>query len=252
MKKLLLFIGAVTIMSCSNDPLEFDNTQNPKITAERTPGINSALPDEWELELTGNVLNKIKINTSQEDTFTYSGGKLIEVNHYSNLVFNAVDEFDYDDTSGKLLSITHKNASNIITYTRMFNYSNPDLIEEVLTLYNDSGSVTSTFTIFKKIVNGNLLQYNFADSQLDTYVYDTKENVFSNIESLNELVLYYSNDRVGRNNRTNSVAKFYYQGSLIDTRTTTYLNEYDTDNKINKRSVLLSGVDHYKELFSYK
>lgn len=251
MKKLLLFIGAVTIMSCSNDPLEFDNTQNPKITAERVPGINSALPDAWELELTGNVLNKIKINTSKEDVFIYSAGKIAEVNHFTNSVFSSVDEFMYDG-SGKLQSITIKDASDVITSTRVFDYSNPSLIEEVVTFYDATGTATGTITLFKNIVNGNLLQYNFEDSQLDTYVYDTKENVFSNLESLNELVLYYSNDRVGRNNRTGSSSEFYYNGNLLNATGMTFVNEYDADNKINKRSVLLSGVEHYKEIFSYK
>lgn len=250
MKKLLLIIATLSLVSCSNDPLEFDNTQNPKITAERVPGISAALPDAWELELSGNVLNKIKINTSQEDTFTYSGSKIVEVNHFSNSVFNAVDEFTYD-TSGNLISITNKNASDVITLTREFNYSNPSLIEEVVTLFDASGNITGTYTVFKNIVNGNLLQYNFEDSQLDTYVYDTKENVFSNLESLNELVLYYSNDRVGRNNRTGSSSEFYYNGNLLNATAMTFLNEYDTHNKINKRSVLLSGVEHYKEIFSY-
>ena len=252
MKKLLLFIGAVTIMSCSNDPIEFNNAVvNPKIYAERVPGISASLPDAWELELSDNVLNKIKINSSQEDTFNYTGGKLSEVNHFSNSIFTGSDEFIYD-TNGRVLSITGRNTDNVVTYTRLFNYSDPDLIEEVNSTYNASGVITGGYTVFKKIENGNLLQYNFEDSQLDTYVYDTKENVFSNLESLNELVLYYSNDRVGRNNRTGSSSQFYYNGNLLNSTSMTFVNEYDADNKINKRSVLISGVEHYKELFSYK
>ena len=250
MKKLLLFIGAVTIMSCSSDPIEYNNAVvNPKIYAERVPGISASLPDAWELELSDNVLNKIKINSSQEDTFNYTGGKLSEVNHFSNSIFTGSDEFIYD-TNGRVLSITGRNADNVVTSTRLFNYSDPDLIEEVNSTYNASGVITSGYTVFKKIENGNLVKYNFSEYQLDTYYYDSNENIFSNLNSLNELVLYYSNDKIGKNNRVTSVSNFYFNGTLNITRTYQYINQYDS-NKIIKRSVLNSGTEEYRELFTY-
>lgn len=250
MKKLLLFIGAVTIMSCSNDPIEFNNETNPKIVAENVPGVPYSLPDSWELEITGNVLEKIKINSSQEDDFIYSSGQLVEINHYTNNTLSAITEFIYN-TDGTVQQMTVKNASLVVTHVRAFNYSDPEFIEEVVTIYDASGLATGGYTAYKKIINGNLVQYNFGTTQLDTYTYDTKENVFSNLSSLNELVLYYSTEKIGKNNRVNSVSKFYYQGNLLDTRTTSYLNQYDVNNKITESDVLFGGVQGYKLKYSY-
>lgn len=250
MKKLFLFIGALSLVACSNDPIEFNDINNPKIYAERVPGIVASLPDAWELDISGNVLNKIKINSSQEDTFNYLGGKLTEVNHFTNGVFVGVDEFTYDG-SNNLQSITIKNSSDVITSTKVFDYSNPVLIEEVVTFFDAVGNVTGTYTLFKKIVNGNLVNYNFSEYQEDTYSYDNKENVFSNLTSLNELILYYSNDRVGKNNRTNSVSNFYFNGGLSHTSTITFLNQYDSSGKITESDVLFGGIQHYKVKFTY-
>lgn len=250
MKKLFLFIGALSLVACSNDPIEFNDVNNPKIYAERIPGVNSALPDAWELEITGSVLTKVKINSSEEDSFVYSGGKLIGINHFVNSNFSSVDEFTYD-VSGNLLSIINKNSSDVVTLTRFFNYSNPDLIEEVVSLYNPSGNITGTYTLFKKIVDGNLVKYNFGDWKIDTYSYDDKGNVFSDLISLNELVLFYSNDKVGKNNRTSSVTEFYYNGNLLNSTNMNFVNEYNNNNKIIKRVVFLNGVEHYKVNFTY-
>lgn len=250
MKKLFLFISALSLVACSNDPIEFNDINNPKIYGERVPGIVASLPDAWELDISGNVLNKIKINSSQEDTFSYLGGKLTEVNHFTNGVFVGVDEFTYDG-SNNLQSITIKNSSDVITSTKVFDYSNPALIEENVTFFDAVGNVTGTYTLYKKIINGNLVNYNFSEYQEDTYNYDNKGNVFSNLTSLNELVLYYSNDKIGKNNRTNSLSNFYFNGSLSHTSSITYLNQYDSSNKITERSILISGVEHYKEFFIY-
>lgn len=250
MKKLFLFIGALSLVACSNDPIEFNDVNNPKIYAERVPGISASLPDAWELEISGNVLNKIKINSAQSDNLIYSGGKLMEVNHFTNDELTGVEEFIYN-ADGSVQSITSKNASLVVTSQRVFDYSDPEMIEEVVSNYNSSGVVVSGFTAFKKIVNGNLVNYNFGDYQLDTYSYDNKENVFSNLTSLNELVLFYSTDKVGKNNRTNSVSNFYYNGNLLNTSTITYLNQYDSNNKITQSDVLFGGEQHYKVKFTY-
>ena len=250
MKKLFLFIGALSLVACSNDPIEFNDVNNPKIVAENVPGVPYSLPDSWELEITGNVLEKIKINSSQEDDFIYSSGQLVEINHYTNNTLSAITEFIYN-TDGAVQQMTVKNASLVVTQIRAFNYSDPEFIEEVVTNYDPTSTITGGYTAYKKIINGNLVQYNFGTIQLDTYTYDSKENVFSNLSSLNELVLYYSTEKIGKNNRVNSVSKFYYQGNLLDTRTTSYLNQYDVNNKITESDVLFGGVQGYKVKFTY-
>lgn len=247
MKKLLLSLATVStvlLTSCtSSDSIEYTQKSNPSITAERIPGIVSALPDTWELVITGNVLNNIKINTSQEDAIKYSSGRIIEIQHFTNASLSSFDEFTYN-SNGKVASITSKNTSNVVTASRAFNYSNPNLIEEVVSTYNTNGSIASTYTVYKNIVNGNLVEYNIGTNELATITYDTKQNVFSDLQCLNELVLYYSNEKVGKNNRILSTSNFMYNGSLLNTTSRNYTNQYDSNNKIVK-STLTSNNESY-------
>jgi hypothetical protein len=236
MKKLVLLVSVLSLVGCStNDPIEKE-VVNPKIVAERIPGVNSALPDAWELEISGNTLSKVKINGSDEDSFSYSGGYLVGINHFKNGTSVGVAEFSYN-SDGTVQSIVEENASGVISTSKTYNYSNPALIEEVVDVYNSSGVITGTYTTYKKIVDGNLVQYNFGDSQLDTYSYDTKQNVFSSLQYLNEIVLYYSNDKVGKNNRVVSNTVSMYNGNVMNTSTVNYTNEYDVTSRISKSNV---------------
>lgn len=247
MKKLFLLLAAtssVLFTNCtSSDPIEYAKA-NPSITAERIPGINSALPDAWELEISGSTLNKIKINSSQEDRFTYAGGHLVEVNHFQNGTYVGKEDLTYN-TDGTMMAITSKNGSGAVTITKAFNYSNPNLIEEVVSIYNtSSGLVDGTYTTYKNIVNGNLVQYNWGDAQFDTITYDNKQNVFSNLQYLSELVLYYSNDRVGKNNRITTNSVFMYNGNVLNTTSINYSNQYDVDNRITKTNVTSNNASY--------
>lgn len=248
MKKLFLLLAAtssVLFTNCtSSDPIEYDKA-NPSITAERIPGINSALPDAWELEISGNTLNKIKINSSQEDRFTYAGGHIVEVNHFQNGTYVGLEELTYN-ADGSIMAITSKNGSGVVTITKAFNYSNPNLIEEVVSIYNTTtGLVEGNYTTYKSIVNGNLIQYKFGiDYQTDTMIYDNKLNVFSNLQCLNELILYYSNDKVSKNNRITTNSVFTYNGSVVSTSSINYLNQYDLDNRITKTNVTSNNASY--------
>ncbi len=247
MKKLLLSLATVTtvlLTSCTSDTIDWSKPQaNPTISGERIPGVISSLPDTWELVISGNILYNIKINTSQEDAIKYSSGRITEIQHYTNASLSSFDEFLYN-TNGTVMSITTKNPSNVVTLRRVFNYSNPNLIEEVVSTYNTTGGVISTYTVYKNIVNGNLLQLNYETYQLDTITYDTKQNAFSDLQCLNELVLYYSNDKVGKNNRILTTSNFMYNGSLLNTDLRNYTNQYDSNNKIVKSKLTANGESY--------
>lgn len=253
MKNLKLAIACITLttfVSCSNNDDSIDSKRNEIITSEKLVPVNSALPDTWELDINNNFLNKIIINAG-EDRFTYSNGKVIEINHFSNNTYLGVDTFTYNE--GKIQTITNTNSNDITTMVRTFDYTNPNgLIKETVVLYDSSGMTTGTYDRYKKIENGNLINNDLGTSQKDTYTYDNKANFFSNLNSLNEIILYYSNDRVGKNNRVTSVSNFYYNSNLISTSNIDYNNSYDSNSKIKSRIVSIGGLEHYKETFSLK
>lgn len=257
MKKLILSLATATtvlLTSCTSDPINWSEPQaNPTITPAQIPGVNLALPDAWELSITGNTLNYVKINNNLIDAFTYDSGRIIKITHSQNSSETGYDVLAYN-SNGTLMSITSKNSTNVMTSTRVFNYNNPNSIEEVVTIYNTtSGAVQSTYSVNKTILNGNLVKYeHILGAQTDTNTYDNKQNVFSNLSCLNELILYYSNDKVSKNNRISSTSVFTYNGSVINTQNRNYSNQYDQNNRIIKTTInYIDANNNYSYLQNY-
>lgn len=258
MKKLLLFIAALAITSCSSDPIEFANTKpNAKIYAELIPGgVISSLPDSWEIALNGNVLDEIKINTNFKDEMIYSSNQLMEVHHYSlnsnNATLLSVDNFEYN-SNDKIEKITNRNQDGVITSIRTFNYTAPEFIEDKTVFYS-SGTISSSYTAFKKIINGNVVESKdeYGNEQ-NYFTYDTKKNIFSDLQNLDNLVLYYSNkdSKVNKNNKLNSNSVFTFNNTILNTIEYSYFNQYDSDNKITITNYAVDGITHYKVNYTY-
>ncbi len=258
MKKLtLLSVSLLGLLfaNCSNDPIDLSDDQpNAKIYGEKFPGNNVLLPDAWELDIENNSLNRvIKSGTNNTAGFEYSNGHLSVVTEYTSNQVNAQSSLDYDN-QGRISEITTTNAAGELSLTRLFDYTNPVFIKETTVSYNSSGTAISTFSKFIKIVNGNVVEsYDQNDTQHNTYQYDTKGNVFSNLNNLNELVLYYSSttDKVNANNRISGASVFSYNGNVLNTVNYNYTNTYNDQNKIVSSVYAESTGISYKLNYTY-
>lgn len=255
----VILVLIVSLTSCEKDPIDWSNPPvNAKIKGEKiTPSSNAWVPDTWEFIIESNQLNKLIKTPSfggstEVDVFNYSSGNIVSIEHYtSQNEFKGEAVFSYN-SSNLVESIISYNAENKITNSRYFDYSDPNYIEETSNLHDDTEAISYTVIFYKKIVNGNVLEsFDSNNYQVNTYTYDNKRNIFTDLNNLNDLVLYYSATgyRVNANNKLNVTSVFNYNGTVLDTRTTVFSNNYDDSNRIIQS--ISSGADGTKEVFTY-
>ncbi|MPS74572.1 MAG: hypothetical protein E2590_15675 [Chryseobacterium sp.] len=241
MKNLLqvLLILPLFISCSSNDNDEITPEDiTPILPVKITETTKSGNTYYLTMKYDGDKIIESNDEDGSKTVYTYNGNNIVKSVEYdknSNIVYTQEFAYNNDRLSSEKITDTHMGT---LSYTINYNYVNDNTVKYKLLESSTYNSSTGTFSNFKytdyetTLVNGNVskIKRTLSSGMVinRTYIYDNKNNPFSNIKGFVKINLLTSYDGdYGVNNLTkltSSSTDSYFNY----TNTTSY--EYNSNN----------------------
>ncbi len=179
MKKVFLFLGALsiaTISSCSSDDDSSTNPPNTNDVLVKREVYQQAGEDGFnftaDFNYSGNKLVSVVSNDGYVENYTYTGNLITKVESFLDGEIDLTETMTYN-TEGQLISYSELFAGDSSATVYNFVYNSDDTVTK--------SQVGSGFTTTYTFANGELSQTVQSAGTTYTYTYDTKNSPFKNI-----------------------------------------------------------------------
>jgi len=245
MKKILLFMAALSMASCSDDAPANNNPESPVILPQRTVTTKA---DGNQLTTTysydGNKLTGISYSDGSAESYNYIETYLTEIRYYKNGGLVQKNKFLYN---GGGLAACVKNYYNLSNPSASYSvkgvYTFTSNLVTVSEFTGDENSQTTplrTLTL-QLATNGNVVKYDDGTTVIN-YSYDYLSNPFKNLYAYGILLMANYKDGVNNINGTQTIT-----GGTTATTTTTYT--YNQDYPVTATQTSATGSQSVTQYF---